>query len=90
MPPTMSLYFKHFKLLGFAKYDVIIKIFMTDYRHLRNSTGVCFSPTLQSLKEKEFGISGHLYIFTFCEACDASEVHFSGLHFYTILHTLIA
>ena len=64
---------------------------MTEYRHLPNCTGVCFSLTLQSMEEKESGISGHLYIFTFCEACDdASEMHFSGLHFYTILNTLIA
>ena len=61
---------------------------MTEYHHLPNRTGVCFSLTLHSMEEKESGISSHLYIFTVCEACDdASEVHFSGLHFYNITYT---
>ena len=40
----------------------------------------------------EYGISGHLHIFTFFEALNAAfEVQFfAGLHFYTISKTLIA
>ena len=66
---------------GFEKY-VIIKISKTEYRHLPHRTGVCLSPTLQSMEEKESGIFSHLHIFTFCEACDdASDMYFLRFHF---------
>jgi len=62
---------------------------MTEYRHLPNRTGVCFSLTLQSMDEKESGISGHLYIFNFWEACDDVfwNAFFRALFLHNITYT---
>ena len=59
---------------------------------LNKRSGRPFILTQQSMGRKEYGISGHLHIFTFFFFINgAFELQFfSGLHFYTISKTLIA